>query len=249
MKKYDNMLPTFIPSSGTPTPGSGVSIALSSSDPFQSQCLVFIPNARDKTIPSGGDVNGISARTMTTIFSRGYRERVTLASNGVVPVRWRRICVSANAFNLTGSNSALLGFYETTTVGMVRSLRLASLAEQGQIAIDLFRGTALKDYSTYLDAVVDTSKVNLIYDRTRVLQSTTSANWGKTYKFWYNHNRPITYNDNESGTSYNDTYISAANTQDMVVIDFFSGMSYANATPTATTVNMIAEGTYFWHER
>lgn len=167
--------------------------------------MPFCATARPGTGSNGvqGSPLDNAMRTSTTCFMRGLKENIEVITNNGRAWQWRRICFTLRGEFLTGAVSTGYRLDTLTGNGNVRLLNswgngftdahLASLADI------LFKGTQLTDWTDPFTAPVDTKRVGLKYDRTRIIQSGNEQGVLRKFKIWHPMNKNLVYADEENG--------------------------------------------------
>lgn len=219
---------------------------------------VWCPTARDMTDSSGGanTVTSSMQRTSTTCFMRGLSERIDIQSSSALPWKWRRICFTLKDSILlstgTGATLQYRGYLESSD-GYARPWVNAQVnndvGAQSVLQGVLFQGKQNVDWSDFIMAKVDTRRVDLKYDVTRVIQSGNDNGVFKKYSHWHGMNNNLVYNDDEDGDVTQSSNFSVTDKRgmgDYIIYDIFT----AHATGSATDILKIqSESTLYWHEK
>ncbi|ASH99176.1 capsid protein [Giant panda associated gemycircularvirus] len=173
----------------------------------------------------------VSLRTSESIFAVGVKERITLETNNSAPWQWRRICfTSKDDFGQRDPDTS--DYFRRTSNGMVRLVRAQNevtylqdqlfegqrnqdLAATDRVTDVVFRGQNQTDWVNHFIAPIDTSKISLKFDRTRVIQSNNDSGTVRYYKDWFAMNKNIYYDDEESGDQTFPSMFSVENKQGM----------------------------------
>ena len=238
-KKQDNMLPYATNpdgSGGTPT-SFGV--------PQSGGLFLWNATARDR-VPSTGDYNASSLRESDVCYMRGLKERIVLTPSDSVSWMWRRIC-----FTTKGGNSVFtpIANYIETSRGWNRLL-VNSAGSTTAVAITsyIFKGTVNVDWIDNMTAKVDTQRVKLMSDTTRVIGSGNSVGRFHRYNRWYPMNKTLVYANDENGESETTDVVSTLGRQgmgDYYVLDIFKCAD----TATSHVLDFNPEATLYWHEK
>nr|QJB18631.1 MAG: capsid protein [Genomoviridae sp.] len=238
-KKMDNMLPYSTNpdgSGGTPT-SFGI--------PQSGGLFLWNATARDR-VSSQGDANALALRESDTVFMRGLKERIVLTPNDSVSWMWRRI-----TFTTKGATSifAPIAHFIETSRGWNRLLvNSNSSTTSTAITSYIFDGASGTDWNDFMTAKVDTQRVTLKSDITKVIGSGNSFGRFHRYKYWYPMNKNFIYaNDEQGETESTDVVHSLAKggMGDYYVVDFFKC-----ADPAGThTLDFNPEATLYWHEK
>jgi len=236
-KKQDNMLPyTTNPdgSGGTPT-SFGV--------PQTGGFFLWCATARDR-VSSQGDANAGSLRESDTVFMRGLKERIILTPNTPVSWMWRRI-----TFTVKGSNFGPIANSIETSRGWNRLLVNSNNSTTSLgITTFVFDGAQNVDWFDTMTAKVDTQRVTLMSDKTRVIGSGNQLGRFHRYKYWYPMNKNFIYANDENGeTESTETYHATgkAGMGDYYVLDIFKCADTGNT----HILDFNPEATLYWHEK
>ena len=211
---------------------------------------VFCPTARTAEDLDG--VQGTKAmtqvRTNTTCFARGYREVSELSTTTGVGWQWRRICFTMKGDTLsegvTDPETSRL-FRETSNGYM----RLVTILTNNRAQDILFKGEQNVDWTDPITAPIDTRRVSLKFDQTRVIKSNNASGTTKVYKDWFPMNKNIYYEDEERGSVMNESPFSVENKQgmgDYYICDIFQSNRGATS---ADDLTFNPQGRYYWHEK
>lgn len=191
-----------------------------------------------------------ATRTAHECYMRGLKERIQLQSNGGAAWQWRRICFTLKGDDLTTFQAANFTWWRAQANGVVRSVQNVAGLSGGETLIDmLFKGTQSTDWSSYFTAKVDTARVSLKYDRTRIMQSGNSSGFMRNVSLWHPMNKNIRYDDDESGGKYTGNAYSVdskVGMGDYYVIDIISAGTGATS---SDRMSFDPEATLYWHEK
>lgn len=249
-KKRDTMIPVY--QAGSAATAINGPATLTGTAPT---LLLWCATARDNTVASGGTGGGkfqTATRTATTCYMRGLSEKIYIQTGTALPWEWRRICFCFR-------NTALLlpsvtPFIENSNGfgRLIYNLSSGSATDntaRGALTGFLFKGVVNVDWSSILTAPVDTSRVDLKYDRTIPLRPQTTGGFTGKYNMWHPMNKNLRYDDDEQAGGTNSSYYSVNDKRgmgDYFVVDFFApGLS---GTSTDTLVYAPTASLY-WHEK
>lgn len=247
-KKVDNMMPVVIDESNVHTNGP-----YTSASPLL--CL-FVPNARDTRTP----VTNPAVRNSSDIFAVGYKEKVQIDVNGGGTFMWRRIVFMLKGNDLrTAMDSSDQGnipgqLYDQTTEGgchRVIGPLLGVTNAQEELQSYVFRGQDGTDWSNQFTAPVDTRRITVKSDRTRVIRPGNETGASRIFNLWYPIRRTISYEDDMESDTVGDRPFSTAGLRgvgDMYIMDIMAITSGGNDTP-LTEYKFSPEGSFYWHER
>lgn len=217
--------------------------------------LIWCATARDNSVSNGGAGAGKfqqSTRSSTTCYMRGLKETISITTNSGAAWQWRRICFCFRntALLLPGvvpyvENSNGFGRYMYNLSSGSTTDNAAASALSGF----LFKGVIAVDWNSQLTAPVDTSRVDLKYDKTFTIQSGNSLGVLKTYKLWHPMNKNLTYDDDEQAGGMNTSYYSVTDKRgmgDYYIVDFIYP-TFGSAT--TDTLYFGPQATLYWHEK
>ena len=249
-KKRDTMQP--FTSLATGNSSGGPPVPNKPANGGDASMYAWCATARDNTTSTTGGAGNVfqeSARTATTCYMRGLKETIEIQTSSGIPWQWRRICVTMKA-NFTGVDTSL-----ETSAGWVRNVynmtsgQSADANALSTLRNALFQGQINTDWTSYLTAPVDTTRVDLKYDKTMMVSSGNASGKLKLYKMWHPMNKNLVYNDDEnaSGTAVQKYSVtSKPGMGDYYVIDIFqSGIGSASG----DVLSFQPQATLYWHEK
>jgi len=204
-------------------------------------------------------VRNPALRTASTIFAKGLSEHLRMQSSSGIPWFHRRICFThrgASPFNAVSPSDTPtnpLQPYLDTSNGIER-LFLNSTINSNPVTLTaqqalIFKGAQNVDWSDFIIAPVDTSLINVKFDKTWTMQSGNANGFVRERKLWHPMGHNLVYNEDESGETETTSYFSTASKAgmgDYYVLDLFS----AGASGTSSDVLLIAaNSTMYWHEK
>jgi len=220
--------------------------------------FVWCATARDLDDAAGvpNTTSQEASRTATTCFMRGVKEKITIQSSSAIPWRWRRICFSIKDVVFLGSSSGAIEAYNgwlETSNGVARPWSNNMINNQTALQVlqqeILFLGVSGVDWSDWMNAKVDTRKVDLHSDVTRNIQSGNQSGVMRTYNLWYPMNKNVVYNDDQRGGKEDTSPFSVTDKRGMgnyIIYDIFE----AHATQTtADLLQVKSETCLYWHEK
>lgn len=235
-KKQDNMLPYVQNAQGTGQALGPITIPSSGVTSF-----IFSPTARNYD-PIGDTT---STRNSQTIFARGFKEKISMRMSDGTAWRWRRIIFAAKGL----AQSAVFPPYIQTSNGLARAITNLTGSEANNVLLTaLFKGTYNLDWANVFTAKVDTQRVTLLHDRSRILASGNTSPRYHKHSQWYPLNKNIVYGDDENGAGEVQQFYSTvakAGLGDVFVMDFFDCAEGA----TGRTLVFDPECTFYWHEK
>ncbi|UJO02116.1 Cap [Molossus molossus associated gemykibivirus 3] len=237
-KKQDNMLPYATNQDGSGGTPTSFGIPASTGGVF-----IWNATARDR-VSSSAESNAVSLRTSDVCFMRGLKERIILTPNNDTAWRWRRITftIKGDVFGPIGNRIETSRGWNRLLVNSAGSTTLQSLQTV------LFQGVQNVDWMDQFTAKVDTGRVDLKSDVTRILASGNSKGKFHRFNLWYPMNKNLVYANDENGEGETLDVLSTNSKHgmgDYYVVDFFSGLS----TSAADTLDFNPEATLYWHEK
>nr|QXN75568.1 MAG: capsid protein [Genomoviridae sp.]QXN75572.1 MAG: capsid protein [Genomoviridae sp.]QXN75576.1 MAG: capsid protein [Genomoviridae sp.]QXN75578.1 MAG: capsid protein [Genomoviridae sp.]QXN75580.1 MAG: capsid protein [Genomoviridae sp.] len=235
-KKQDNMQPFYTTDGGT-TGGSAI-INITGNQGGQ---FIWCATARDRI--NGSDPTASATRESDLVFMRGLKEKIFISTTTPTSWRWRRIC-----FAIKGTPFGFATGLQTSN-GWSRMLwNRAGTTDAGTMNALVFKGVQNVDWNDLFTAKVDTQRVNLFYDKTRVLSSGNQQ--GKFFQDnrWYPMNKNLLYNNDENGEGEIDATFSVFSKPgmgDYYVMDLFDAAGGASG----DSLQFRPEATLYWHEK
>lgn len=203
--------------------------------------FAWCATARDR-VSSLGDNNAVSVRSSDLTYMRGLKERMTIMTDSQMSWRWRRIC-----FTVKGQIGLGVVVLQTSG-GYARLMRPLSATEYNNMRSFLFRGAIGNDNLTPMNAKVDTNRVTLKSDVTRVLNSQNDAGRFFRTNNWYPMNHNLLYSNDETGEgSTGDEFSTTgrAGMGDYYIVDLFESVT----ADTASHLRVEPQATLYWHEK
>lgn len=206
-------------------------------------------------------VTDTAIRTSQSCFFRGVSDTLRIQTNNNKPWFHRRICFCAKntTFYLQqpGEVAPVLtyGPQATTSNGYQRyfnNLLTSGIPlTLGAIQGVLFKGALNVDWTDTITAPVDTTRVDLKYDKTRVIRSNNETGVVSERKFYHPMNKTLVYDDDEtgqgmSGDTSNFSVKDKRGMGDFYIVDIISGGLGAAA---ADLMSINATTTVYWHEK
>lgn len=262
-KKRDGMLPlTNTNTSGTPTNVfSGQQAFVNANLTPNAGCqALFLWNATARTsdYTSNNSVIQASARTSQTCYVRGLGEHVRIQTSSGLPWFYRRIVFRIKIAGFPVSEGAAMippadYYQDTNSIGMRRLLYNFIAANTpntlSNIQSYLFKGRGGADWNEMIIAPIDTTQVDLMYDKTFTLKSGNAIGTVREFKHWHPCNKNIVYDDDEDGAEMDPSYYSVLGKQGMgnlYVADIFSCGQGGTATD---ILSFNCNSTLYWHEK
>lgn len=213
----------------------------------------WICTARDRTYQPGTAPNAAypGSRMASTCYMRGLKENVFIQTTGR-PWMWRRICVTVRAALISTFQQTNGTYYAQTSNGWSRLLNdwdYTAGSRGANLYGFLFRGAQGIDWYDLMNAPVDTRRMSVRYDKTRILNSNNEEGSVRTFKMWHAMNKNLVFDDDESGEAQGDAVLSQQGNQgmgDYLIVDIFApGLG-------STSSDLLAfrpEATLYWHEK
>lgn len=216
--------------------------------------IPWIATARDMTPVDRvlGTVAQKATRTSTECFMRGLRERIQVQTSDGTAWQWRRICFTYKGQYLVNatSGSETQRYQIETSSGMVRVMTDMSLGIAAEPLNNiLFKGVQGIDWQSYFAAKVDNTRVNVMYDQTRIICSGNQSGVMRNYKLWHPMNKNLYYNEDETGATTTDNVYSTESRRgmgDYYVVDYIAAGTGSVAT---NNLSFEPDSTLYWHER
>lgn len=248
-KKRDNMLAfsnVTIPRSPAPVLSNTAALLQGGLTNYN---FLFSPTAREKAVnnTTPGGILDESTRTKSTTYAKGYRERISIATNTALPWTWRRIIFTMKGtFNYLGSGTPL---FLLTSNGHARVISETTTTQQTVLESFLFDGQKGLDWRTTLEAKVDTTLVSVISDTTMIITPQTTAGALKNMQRYYPIEKNVVYAEDEFGGQALTSPWSTQSKQgmgDMLIYDIFTPRSGSTI---SDQLNLDIQATYYWHEK
>ncbi|AGU67658.1 capsid protein [Gerygone associated gemycircularvirus 1] len=225
----------------------------------------FRPTCMDLASPTGvaNSIVNQSQRTSSTCFMRGLAENLRIETSSGNPWFHRRVCITSRDDNFrlvatgdnTGPQAAIMasGGIETSNGWQ----RLAGNAQAGS-ELDrtivvwlelLFKGRQGRDWDDIISAPVDTTRVDLKFDKTYIYRSGNESGILKEKKLWHRMNKNLYFDDDELGAgmeSHDYSVTDKRGNGDYHIFDFFSQGSSGT---TDDRLKVRFTSTLYWHEK
>lgn len=252
-KKRDTMLHITNVSTATPSGSSTYNRNSPTLVAGPTYMFPWIATWRDTTQVEGLRMNQ-ATRTSQTCYMRGLKEKVLCITNDGSEWLWRRICFTWRGSELYSQSTA--GYTLASRVagaGFARTVNDVNITTNGigtSLAQILFKGQAGTDWNNYFTAPLDTSYIDVKYDKTRSIRSGNQNGRTTTRSFWHPMNKNLVYNDDENGAVTNTQGPSTRakyGMGDYYVIDIIQTAAPQNAT--TSQLQWIPEATLYWAEK
>lgn len=225
------------------------------------QHFLFNPTAMNLNDTNGAAANPVNAamRTSSTCYMRGFSEHLRIQTNTSIPWFHRRICFTSrgtspfNALNPKDVQKQAFGPSIDTSQGMERAWFNASINTMdltiGERYGLLFKGTINRDWNDVILAPIDTTRVDLKFDKTWTIRTGNQQGALIERKLWHPMNKNLVYDDDENGEVESSSYYSVNSKQgmgDYYILDLFQPGLGAGAND---VMNIFSNSTLYWHER
>ncbi|ALC76162.1 capsid protein [Poaceae associated gemycircularvirus 1] len=265
-KKRDTMLAASnTNSAGSPLPNTGTrAIVYGGTSPptgssYNGGFFLWCATARDLTINSGpaGAVAQEATRTATTCYMRGLSEKLRVQTNSPAPWFWRRICFTIQAaFGVAAPGDSPTNTYSDyleNSNGFTRLWLNQNINSQGNTTAGItnivFKGAVGRDWRDLISAPVDTRRVNLKYDKTRVFRSGNQSGIVRELKLWHPMNRNLVYDDDEVADVENTSVYSVVDKRGMGNYYVLDIIQPGEASSASDLLLIDSTSSLYWHEK
>lgn len=221
--------------------------------------FLFSPTCMDLTSPTSHIVSQEAGRTSRVCYMKGFSEHLRIQTSSGLPWFHRRICFTAKGINPFNSVSTgdtptnPYSVYVETSSGLERlwfnqNVNAMGNTSAAQLSI-LFKGVANQDWNDYILAPIDTSRITLKYDKTKVIKSGNASGALVERKLYHPMNHNLVYDDDEQGIAEASSHYSVdskAGMGDYYILDIVQPGVGATS---ADTINIVANSTMYWHEK
>lgn len=208
---------------------------------------LYIPTAMDRDIPDP-HVDLPSYRTSGVCYMRGYQERVTLVNADDTSWQWRRITFTFKGLEIMQSavpNDGVI--VQVSPQGYTRPFIDMAAGLRNRLTTIVFKGTQGRDWQDVFQAKIDTQRVTLKSDVTRIIAPKTQGGSITRRKLWYPMNANLVYNEDESGTDVSQAQLSVSSKAGMG--DYYIWDLFRSNDATGTILAAQVSGTLYWHEK
>lgn len=222
--------------------------------------FVWLATAMD--LSASGSTNTVAqraARTASSCYMVGLKETMTIQTSSGIPWFHRRICFTFRGLNpfivVTPPDAPVVPYspFVETSNGIQRLWLNQNLngmtASRNQMEGFLFKGSSGVDWNDVTVAPVDTTRVDLKYDKRWTYHSGNASGVYKKKNLWHNMSHNLQYDDDEVGAVEQASYVSVDSKigmGDYYVVDYFGvGIGASVADLLAITCN----STLYWHEK
>jgi len=200
----------------------------------------------------------ISQRTASSIWIKGFSETLSFIPNDGSTWIWRRYIIRQKD---RYTSTAFLGNYGAeSTSGAVttrkwRNFAVAASSPDYNTEYDRFQeqnylGVKTTDWSNQMNAKIDNTKFDVLYDRTTHIRSGNQAGAPRRIKRWHPMNYTIRYDDEENGQDVNVSPVSVTNKLgkgNCFIFDLFTCPAPIN--PQTSQLAMGSNFGMYWHEK
>jgi hypothetical protein len=197
-------------------------------------------------------------RTASAVWLKGISETITFIPNDGSTWIWRRYILR---FKDRYTSTAFLGNYgaETTSGALTgrkwRNFAVASSVEAYNTEYDRFQeqnylGVKTTDWSNQINAKLDNTKFDILYDKRTHLRSGNQAGAPRVIKRYHPLNCSLRYDDEENGTDLTVSPVSVTSKLgkgNIFIFDLFTCPAPINAS--TSSLAMGSNMTMYWHER
>lgn len=213
-------------------------------------CWAATARAATTSTGAAGDPNDTAMRTANICYMRGLKERVHIETSSGRAWQWRRICFTLKGNALSALAETGARFEVLSSQGTVRVVNNFAGTLGGTAIVDLlFQGQQNVDWASLMSAKTDNTRVEIKYDRCRMLQSGNDNGIIRQVNHWHPMNSTLIYDSEEIGDQEDSARYSVENRQgmgDYYVFDFFTaGIGGTSSDQLA----FAPEATLYWHER
>ncbi len=224
----------------------------------------FRPTAMDLT-DNGTAANSIvneASRTSTVCYMRGLTENIRIETSTGNPWFHRRICITnrdplfytlaASDPSGTERSYAASGAIETSNgwQRLASNVLLDTMSATTALWLTvLFKGAQGVDWDDYITAPVDTTRVDLKFDKTWVYRSGNERGILRERKMWHPMNKNLYYDDDELGASETTRDFSVRDKRGMGDYHIFDLFSQGSSGSTSDLLKIRFTSTMYWHEK
>ena len=201
----------------------------------------------------------VAERTATTCYMRGFKENLRIQTNSHLPWFHRRICFKFRGSGpFTTSNPSdtptnTVTPYVDTSNGMERlwlnqqvNAMPATITSLNAI---LFKGAFNIDWNDIVIAPVDSTRVDLAFDKTWLIKSGNETGTILERKLWHPMNKNLVFDDDETGESMQSQYFSVDSKQGMGDYYIYDIVQPGLGGSASDLISLTAHSTLYWHEK
>lgn len=224
----------------------------------------FRPTAMDLSDSAGGpnSVVNQASRTSSVCYMRGFAENIRIETSTGNPWFHRRVCITSRdrIFNFRNDTDPSGADRDYAASGAIETSngfqRLASNVMTDTLSAtynrwlgSLFKGQQGVDWDDFITAPMDTTRVDLKYDKTWIYRSGNERGVLREKKIFHPMNKNLYYDDDENGAgevTVNYSVTDKRGMGDYHIFDFFSQGSSGNS---ADLLKIRFTSTMYWHEK
>lgn len=262
-RKKKNVMLTWTNQQGTAVPFAQQPLILNGGQNANLAWVMFRPTGMDlQTVALPNTVSQEGARTSTNCYMVGLSEHIRIETSTGNPWFHRRVCFTSknpvfytrnpsDSYGIERDNIAS-GVLETSRGAQrlaanmtVDTLNQTYLSQKGV----LFKGSEGVDWDDVILAPVDTTRVDLKYDKTRVYSSGNASGILREIKLFHPMKKSLIYDDDQVGVTEDTNDYSVLDKRGMGnyhVLDIFSQGTSGAATD---RLSFRCNSTMYWHER
>ncbi|UDN67427.1 capsid protein [robinz virus RP_99] len=225
--------------------------------------LLWNASARNLSLTptSAFEIPGKPQRTASDTYFVGVSDKITIRTDTSNAWRWRRIVFSHKGLipGFTDTSDVLRTFYELPTGTGLNAMQRVATALPFALVADLysfvFRGLGINNISAtpadWIDPItapIDTSRISVMYDKTRNIRSGNDAGVVSTHRLYHPVKRTIHYGDHEIAGSMTSSPLSTTakpGIGDIYVMDIIIG----NSGDAGDSLDWLPTSTVYWHEK
>lgn len=203
-----------------------------------------------------------ATRTSSVCYMKGFAENIRIETSTGNPWFHRRICIASRDPSFTSRNPgdasgterdyAAAGAIETSNgfQRLASNVLLDTLTNTYTtwLAI-IFKGTQGLDWDDFVTAPIDTTRVDLKFDKTWVYRSGNQSGVLKERKLWHPMNKNLYYDDDEAGAGETTATYSVRDKRGMGDYHIFDFFSQGSSGQTADLLKIRYTSTMYWHEK
>lgn len=249
-KKRDTMVPYSNVTASAPNGSATYTVGPATLTGANNYVFGWVATARQEASSTGNTSTIVqeSSRTATTCYMRGLSENIQVVTNSGLAWEWRRICFKFRGSDIIRDTSGNFQWAQLTSQGYVRTVSQFN-APVGTLQSALFKGTQGQDWTNFMNAPIDTRRVELAYDKKCYIESGNASGLIRTFKRWHPMNKNLVYNDDESG---GDELSAAFSVQDKRGMGDYYVIDIIFPNPSGTVSDVMTfspNSTLYWHEK
>lgn len=203
-----------------------------------------------------------ATRTASICYMKGFAENLRVETSTGNPWFHRRICIctrdplfyvqsSADAagadrgYAASGSIETSNGWQRLASNTVIDTLGNTT----AQWLTVLFKGAQGNDWDDYITAPVDTTRVDLKFDKTWIYRSGNQQGVLRERKLYHPMNRNLYYDDDENGASETSVTYSVRDKRGMGDYHIFDMFSQGSSGSTTDLLKIRFTSTLYWHEK